>query len=111
MEIKQYLEIYDIAWISSKMKGEFLRIKLSDSSELEKRNQINILMQRAKRFGFDELVQAFGFTTLKIPLGEGREAEIVYPQVLSKKDKIEMYKKTLIHLEALSESLNNNPTP
>jgi hypothetical protein len=111
MDLKQFLSIDDIAWLSAKIKGEYLGIKLSETlTKSEKHARIYNLVQRAQRFNFKELVSHMGYTIHEIHLPNNRKIELVYPSNLTKDERVDMYNQILRQIEVLRKCLPD-PTP
>lgn len=75
------LTVEDYAWLSVKMNSHYTNIKKSDAlTDEEKQVEIDILMQRASRFGMQDLIGRMGYLVYKIRLENDREAELILPR-------------------------------
>lgn len=83
MEINIKLNTDDLAWVSKKINSHYQRVKKSETlNKEEKQTEINILVQRALKFGLNELVDRMGFLIFDIPLSfqDNRSARLIIPK-------------------------------
>lgn len=105
-ELKKHLTTDDLAWVSIKLNSHYVAVKKSDAlTDEEKQVEIEILCQRALRFGLTEIAERMGYLVWDIQLGEGKEARIVVPHSHKK----EAFEAILKHLEILQESKTPKP--